>query len=96
MRRGGICHAILLLVLFSLITGVIQLALVFLIGWGMLFRTRQTIGLLAVCFLLGLLNRHPWAGFAVLTLLTTLGLHQRQASKMEVDNQKLPPPSSGR
>lgn len=94
MRGGGIWHVILLIMLASLIAGAIQLATVFLVAWGLLFRTRQTVGLLAFCFMLDLLDSHPWAVVCLFTMLASLHLLQRQSIPSPVRNTKLLPVST--
>jgi hypothetical protein len=95
MRGGSVWHTILLLILASVIIGVIQLAFIFLVFAGLIFRTRETVGALTLLFALSLIDRYPWAGIAILALITLLALLQSKSEAADAGTVQLLPESTG-
>jgi hypothetical protein len=87
----GAWNFVFVLVIAGLVMGVLQLALMALIVWGLIMRPRPTIGMLLVLFLLSLIDRAPWIGAVILALLALLAGLQRRTGTME-QRRPLPPP----
>jgi hypothetical protein len=66
---GQIILVCALVCVLQALVAVIATAFMLLLIWGLLFRTREAAGLIALCLLTGALNSHPTATIGIIILL---------------------------
>lgn len=70
MRLAGqIMLVCLLLAALQALLAILAVAFVLLLVWGLLFRTRETVGLIAFCLFLEALFTHPFVTIGVIAVL---------------------------
>lgn len=90
MRLAGqIILVCLLVAALQALLAILAVAFVLLLVWGLLFRTRETVGLIAFCLFLEALFAHPFATICVTAVLAGLVLIARMK---EADNPSPQPP----
>ena len=75
-------------VLVAVAVFAIKLAFLFLILAGLIFRTRETIGVLMLCGALALISKYPFIGWslvAVIAITAILRLQREDTQKQSVD-----------
>lgn len=81
------------LLLIAVIISAVKIALVLLLLAGLIFRTRETIGLIIVLGLLTAFNAHPAIGLTIAGMAGVITLWRTTPTPIE-DTVKLPPPDA--
>lgn len=97
MRLAGqIMLVCLLLAALQALIAILTVAFVLLLVWGLLFRTRETVGLIAFCLFLEALFVHPFTTIGIIVLLAAIVLIANVGTEVPPDPQApaalLPPP----
>lgn len=83
------------LLIIGLFMVAVKVALALIILAGLIFRTKETIGVLTGLFILGLLSRFPMIGFGLLVLFVAFGIYHH-VNKPEEEPEALPAPEGER